>query len=244
MLKGEEKDIFSERLYGLVYNWKGLKEENSVYTAEQLAELDDDYEPTATEFEGAIAANKTYIVYLLNGENREQTISNVRSFMTGGKNDDPSYNGEGWYWETVTENFFTGAENPTTQKLIAELQLNESDLRMQEYRQIVMANVTEEYNEFRKEELQKSKEQIFDDYYRIHVYEELKEFLTAEEPQMDEKHYRCLAADGKSVLSLLYDDYLDREYSSITTWEDIRDFVTTYNEDLHKDILEGGAEIE
>lgn len=345
-----KEDIFSEKLYGLIYNWKGLKEENSVYTAEQLAELDDGYEPTAKEFEGAIAANKTYTVYLLNGSNREETMANVRAFMTGEKNDDPIYNGEGWYWETVTENFFTGYINPTTQRLIAELHLEEAELRMQEptinhtvfeyggfhfvpertltneesdikeiarhqridtdlgfsekgydtrskheyshadfyaastdkncdlfrcvengklylpcthdlqeyvtddpkiagknvtnYRQIVIDNVTEEYADFRETELKKPKEQIYEDYYKIHVYEELKEFLLAQEPQMDDAHYRSLAADGKSVLALLYDDYLSREYSSITTWEDICDFVTTYNEKYHEDILEQKNEME
>ena len=126
-----EKDIFDKTLYGLVYNWKGLKEENSVYTEEYLKEVDEDFVPDVEQYEGAIAANKTYFCYRLNGKTREETEENVRAFLTGAKNDD-SITSHDWYWESVTEDFFTGYENPTMKEVIERLNLSDSDLRMEE----------------------------------------------------------------------------------------------------------------
>ena len=122
-------------LYGVIYNWKGLKEENSVYTEEQMLEVD----PHAVYFaynpdnwhdccDGAFAANKTYFVFKI--YSKEQ----LKAFLSGELNDDlssyedseggPDENGEygdwrdGWYWENVTENLWTGYNNPTTQYIL------------------------------------------------------------------------------------------------------------------------------
>lgn len=62
-----------------------------------------------------------------------------------------------------------------------------------DYRAAVAENVTQEYNDFYAAEMQKSKEEIFNDAYQIHFYNELKEFLTSEA----ESHY--LVTDGSAV---------------------------------------------
>ena len=122
-------------LYGVIYNWKGLKEENSVYTEEQMLEVD----PPAVYFaynpdnwhdccDGAFTANKTYVVFKI--YNQEQ----LQEFLSGKLNDDisfydqsegkPDENGEygdwrdGWYWENVAENLWTGCDNPTMQYIL------------------------------------------------------------------------------------------------------------------------------
>ena len=122
-------------LYGVIYNWKGLKEENSVYTEEQMRL----YEPDAVVYpydendryscyDGGFAHNKTYQIYKINNEEQ------LRAFLSGELNDDISYyedseggtdeNGEygdwrdGWYWENVTENLWTGYDNPTMQYIL------------------------------------------------------------------------------------------------------------------------------
>ena len=125
-------------LYGVIYNWKGLKEENSVYTEEQMRL----YEPNVVVYKDVIyddddryscydagfAPNKTYQIYKINNEEQ------LRAFLSGELNDDISYyedseggpdeNGEygdwrdGWYWENVAENLWTGHENQTMQYIL------------------------------------------------------------------------------------------------------------------------------
>lgn len=114
-----------------------------------------------------------------------------------------------------------------------------------DYRAAVAENVTQEYNDFYAAEMQKSKEEIFNDAYQIHFYNELKEFLTSEA----ESHYlvtdgfRCLYQGGKSVLACLYDYYLKDEYASTVNWEEINDFINRYNEKYYSDILEEESEL-
>lgn len=128
-----EKDIMEQRnIYGLIYNWKGLKEENSLYFEEELKNLDEDFVPEA-RYDGAISGDKTYMVIRLTGNTSEETDKNVRDFLTGKYNEtgDMPYV-EGWYWETVEDNFFIGGENNTTQEYIKRLNLRPEELRMQD----------------------------------------------------------------------------------------------------------------
>jgi hypothetical protein len=135
-------NLLQETLYGIVYNWKGLKEENSVYTSAQLSAEDPNFKPELEIQDGAFAANKTYIAYKLTGANKEETVANVKAFLTGGKNDtfDGAEIPEGWYWETVNENLFTGEENPTIKQLISYLGISDNDLRMKENITLPVAN--------------------------------------------------------------------------------------------------------
>lgn len=128
----ETSEHVADDVYGLLYNWKGLKEENSLYTAAQLKELDEAFVPE-DRYDGAIAANKTYMAIRLTGKTQEETDQNVRDFLTGKYNEagDVEYI-EGWYWETVDENFFTGEKNETTLKYIDRLNIPSEDLRMKE----------------------------------------------------------------------------------------------------------------
>ena len=128
----ETSERVADDVYGLLYNWKGLKEENSLYTAAQLKELDEAFVPE-DRYDGAIAANKTYMAIRLTGKTQEETDQNVRDFLTGKYNEagDMEYI-EGWYWETVDENFFTGEKNETTLKYIDRLHISPEDLRMKE----------------------------------------------------------------------------------------------------------------
>lgn len=119
-------------IYGIVYNWKGLKEENSIYTANQLKELDKAFVQVEM-YDGSFDANKTYSAFKLTGSSQDETLSNIRSFLTGKYNDSPMH--EDWYWETVRTNLFTGEENATTNEYINRLNLKEKELRMSEQAQ-------------------------------------------------------------------------------------------------------------
>ncbi len=123
--------LLNEPLYGVVYDWKGLKEENTIYTTEQLQEHMLGFDSQADLQEGAFDANKTYTVIKLNGSEETETRYKVQSFLTGKYN----YAPEGiddWYWETRSDNLFTGEANPTAEKIIQYFNLKGEELTMNE----------------------------------------------------------------------------------------------------------------
>lgn len=127
------KEREREDIYGIVYGWQGLKEENSLYTAKQLKELDPSFVEGADRYEGGFSGDKTYTVYKLTGSNPAETEQNIRKFLTGGYNvtgDMVMY--DGWYWETVDTNLFTDGWNETTLEYIKRLGIQDEDLRMKE----------------------------------------------------------------------------------------------------------------
>lgn len=127
------KEREREDIYGIVYDWQGLKEENSLYTAKQLKELDPAFVEGADHYEGGFSGDKTYTVYKLTGSNPAETEQNIRKFLTGGYNvTDDMMMYDGWYWETVDTNLFTDGWNETTLEYIKRLGIQEEDLRMNE----------------------------------------------------------------------------------------------------------------
>lgn len=127
------KERERENIYGIVYDWQGLKEENSLYTAKQLKELDPAFVEGVDRYEGGFSGDKTYTVYKLTGSNPAETEQSIRKFLTGGYNvtgDMVMY--DGWYWETVDTNLFTDGWNETTLEYIKRLGIQDEDLRMKE----------------------------------------------------------------------------------------------------------------
>lgn len=127
------KEREREDIYGIVYDWQGLKEENSLYTAKQLKELDPAFVEGVDRYEGGFSGDKTYTVYKLTGSNPAETEQSIRKFLTGGYNvtgDMVMY--DGWYWETVDTNLFTDGWNETTLEYIKRLGIQDEDLRMKE----------------------------------------------------------------------------------------------------------------
>lgn len=114
-----------------------------------------------------------------------------------------------------------------------------------EHKDMVVKRVTDEFDLFYAKEMNKTKGQIFDDFYEIHFYNEMKDFLTSEcvSCYLDEDEFECLYKDGDEVLANLYSYYLKQEYASINNWDDIRGLVKGYNARYHSDIM-GGTEIE
>lgn len=103
---------------------------------------------------------------------------------------------------------------------------------MSKIMQILRQNADAEYEAFKKAELARSKEEIFDDNYRIRFYDEMHGYLTAEgaDANLNAGTARKMAKRGTSLISLLYDYFLKREYASINTWEDITDMINNYFE--------------
>lgn len=127
------KEHVQEEIYGIIYDWKGLKEENSLYTVQQLKELDPSFVADVEQYEGDFAGNKTYTAIKLTGETPVETMNNVRKFLTGAYNaTEYTDSVPGWYWETVDTNLFTNEWNATTLEYIKRLDIKDEELRMSE----------------------------------------------------------------------------------------------------------------
>ena len=115
---------------------------------------------------------------------------------------------------------------------------------MIDYMEEVKIGISEEFMNFRKETLSKTKEEIFDDYYKIYFMNEISDFLIVFDKNMiDEKHWKSLYEDNGSLLNLLYDYYLKNEYATISTTEDIIDFICNYNKTYHRETLYSDMEM-
>lgn len=116
---------------------------------------------------------------------------------------------------------------------------------MIDYIEAVQDRVIEEYEEFKKEELIKTKEQIYDDHYKINFYENVCDFLSScDDGCLDLIHFECLHQTKGSIVENLYQYYLKFEYASIEHSEDILDLVISYNKKYHRNILNKTAEAE
>ncbi len=112
------------------------------------------------------------------------------------------------------------------------------------YRKEVENSVDAEFNAFKNDMLNLSKEMIFNASFQIHFYNELHDFLNVEQTEIDDKDFQCLYEDRGHILSLLYDYFCKDEYASISNSEKIGNMVHSYNKKYFKKILNGELENE
>lgn len=114
-------------LIGIIYNWKGLKEENYLYTLDEMAKYDfellRDCLNNPYYFNDSLrinSANKTWAGRLL------ETDDEVREFIGGKWNDDidslkrenPGVDYSDWYWENVKDNDLYGEKSGTMRQAL------------------------------------------------------------------------------------------------------------------------------
>ena len=112
---------------GIVYDWKGLKEENYLYTLDEMAvhdfELLKDCLNEPDTFHGSVlieVANKTWEGRLL------RTEQEVRDFLNGRWNNNieemkeynPDVDYSEWYWENVLDNDLYGKKSDTLRRFL------------------------------------------------------------------------------------------------------------------------------
>ena len=105
---------------GIIYNWKGLKEENYIYTLDELAELDMDLLiqclTNPDEWHDSVKAEcawKTWRGKLLRSD------AQIEGFLNGAYNDDPyedEYFVSDWYWANQISNDLYGVSSSTMSK--------------------------------------------------------------------------------------------------------------------------------
>ena len=110
-------------LFGIVYNWKGLKEENYLYTEEELKKFDEElYEDCMNGKPGewydstkAECAWKTWMGFKI------ETEDELNAFLSGDYNDmEKTEEDEDWYWENVECNNLYGYESNTMKEALVE----------------------------------------------------------------------------------------------------------------------------
>lgn len=118
---------------GLIYNWKGFKEENYLYTLDEMAELDFGLlakcinHPTCFQESDKVECPwKTFEGRLLRSD--EEVIQ----FLTGTWNDtsrmdeDSEEYTEDWYWANQLNNDLYGVRSDTMRKAIGTYRVSES----------------------------------------------------------------------------------------------------------------------
>lgn len=126
-MNGEQGEIVK---IGIIYNWKGLKEENYIYTPKELAKYDpdllnnclaspDEWHPSTL----AHCAWKTWEGKLL------QSDEEVQSFLNGAYNSDYEDEAEDWYWVNEVNNNLYGYSSSTMMHETKRLNISEKYLQ-------------------------------------------------------------------------------------------------------------------
>ena len=113
------------KLFGIIYNWKGLKEENYLYTEEELKRFDNElYEDCIAkpnkwhDSSKAPCAWKTWEGILIDNEDM------LKKFLSGGFNDlERMEVDEDWYWDNVEGNDLYGYASDTMRKALDKLKV-------------------------------------------------------------------------------------------------------------------------
>ena len=79
--------------------------------------------------------------------------------------------------------------------------------------------IKKEYEDFRKEVLLLSKEEIFEEVFTIHFYKTIYEYLEFKEDKIEDK------ISDKMSLAELFEFYKNSEYLHYNTYEDIEDLI-------------------
>ena len=111
------------KLFGIIYNWKGLKEENYLYTEEELKRFDKKlYEdciekPNEWHYSTMVECGwKTWDGILIDNEEM------LGKFLSGGFNDlERMEVDEDWYWDNIERNDLYGYASDTMQNALEKL---------------------------------------------------------------------------------------------------------------------------
>lgn len=111
---------------GIIYNWKGLKEENFLYTLDELAQFDFDLLQKCigdcSGFHDSAKAEcgwKTWSGRLL------KTDEEIKEFLSGKFNDEERKEvDEDWYWENQHDNDLYGRFSPTMKSELNRLKVS------------------------------------------------------------------------------------------------------------------------
>lgn len=91
-------------------------------------------------------------------------------------------------------------------------------------------NAEKEFEAFKDMILLKTKEEIFNDNYKIRFFDELHVFLKEKDAvlSLDVSERESIAEEGTKFIEDLYYFYVKNEYASIENWEEIIYMIRNY----------------
>jgi hypothetical protein len=103
-------------------------------------------------------------------------------------------------------------------------------------------NVNTEFENFKNKMLKESKEEIFDNAYKIRFYTNVWDYIQYlnKDTFLEEAYIECLLQDFQSVLTCLWDYFLKQEYASVETYDDTQDLIENYCEKYYKEVVKNG----
>ena len=105
-----------------------------------------------------------------------------------------------------------------------------------DYENEVIESVKNEYEEFQTEMMSKSPQDVFNNNYKIHLYNEFSEVIQYGKEYLSDKEFEALYADRGHILNSLFDDYIGSENYSVETYSDTALFIKDYCESEHNEI--------
>lgn len=99
-----------------------------------------------------------------------------------------------------------------------------------------LANTCKEFEDFEKEMMTKTKQEIFNENYKIRFFSEINYFLQENDgagEYLEELDYNEELFESKYFIETLYDYFLSCEYASINNWDDLEDLFRSYLEYTH-----------
>lgn len=97
------------------------------------------------------------------------------------------------------------------------------------YDSILTESVKMEFETFKKEQVSNPSEVIFNNAGIIHFYNEIYTYITENNlnPILGWRKIKKLVSHNE-IIRLLYDEYLSKEYLSITNWDAIQEIIESF----------------
>lgn len=100
------------------------------------------------------------------------------------------------------------------------------------YENKIERNVKKEFDKFKSQMLKQSPKAIFESAGKIFFYEEIYTYISENDlsENFSAEKLKVLYDCGENIISLLYDEYLSREYSTVSSWDGIYDLIERFLE--------------
>ncbi len=105
-----------------------------------------------------------------------------------------------------------------------------------DYESEVIESVKTEYDAFQAEMLNSTPKKVFNNNYKIHLYNEFSEVIQCGTDYLSDNDFKALYEERGHILFGLYDDYIGQENYSVETYGDTAHFIKDYCEKTHNNI--------
>lgn len=142
----------------------------------------------------------------------------------------------GWERNSVRRSIADNIENAELKAAAQEINAYTASQKHIDYESEVIESVKNEYDDFQDEMMNSSPQTVFNNNYKIHLYNEFSEVIQCGKDYLSDKEFEALYEDRGHILNSLYDDYIGSENYSVETYSDTALFIKDYCESAHNEI--------